>query len=359
MVPPSQAPRIYLSSSREDEGRAQEFARALEPWRAASGATVWHRFMTEPGEDVLVRVAAETAQARVALSLLSSDYFSDSMAAREANGLMSRHILGELQLVPIILRPVDWKSTPFRSLPVLPRDHGPITAQANIDAAWLSVVEGLKGIVGALLPLSTASEAVPSSRISFEEMALRLSRERTTERFSEIADPPQSASNPVFWEEWLFDQCAARNRGGLLRLAEMATDPEVARSLRGICEALAANRWPVEVAETYVHVQPSPGAYRVTVRVGFLGLTCSMVVQGAETKPLGGGALLHVETKPDASTLSISAELGSPLIGSRALVRQGLRAVRRWLVPLGTDGLGPEHDQSTILEIDLQTGEIT
>ena len=54
---------------------------------------------------------------------------------------------GTCVVVPIVLKPVDWKTTPFGKLKALPRDAKPVTEWENQDAAWANVAEGVRRLV--------------------------------------------------------------------------------------------------------------------------------------------------------------------------------------------------------------------
>ncbi|HEY1353109.1 MAG TPA: toll/interleukin-1 receptor domain-containing protein [Ktedonobacteraceae bacterium] len=67
------------------------------------------------------------ATAHIILLLVSSGFLaSDYCYSIEMTRAMQRHESGEAQVIPIILRPVDWQGAPFAKLQVLPQDARPI-----------------------------------------------------------------------------------------------------------------------------------------------------------------------------------------------------------------------------------------
>jgi len=60
---------------------------------------------------------------------------------------LARHAAGTANVVPVILRPVDWLSAPFGQLAALPKDGIPVTRWANQDDAFLNVVSGLRSLI--------------------------------------------------------------------------------------------------------------------------------------------------------------------------------------------------------------------
>jgi hypothetical protein len=63
---------------------------------------------------------------------------------------IQRHNEGTARVIPIILRPVDWKNTPFSKLQALPKDAKPVTQWGDLDTAFLDVVNGIRKAVDSL-----------------------------------------------------------------------------------------------------------------------------------------------------------------------------------------------------------------
>src|SRR2546423_11122861 len=63
------------------------------------------------------------------------------------------------------MRPVDWKGTPFVNLQALPIDAKAITTWSNQDEAFLSVAEGIRKVIEALM----AGEAEERNREEMQE----------------------------------------------------------------------------------------------------------------------------------------------------------------------------------------------
>lgn len=57
---------------------------------------------------------------------------------------MERHNAGDTRILPIILRPCDWKATPFGSLLAMPKDGKPVVKWPDLDEAFLEIVNGIK-----------------------------------------------------------------------------------------------------------------------------------------------------------------------------------------------------------------------
>src|SRR5260221_11699015 len=64
---------------------------------------------------------------------------------------LERHEAGDVRVIPIILRPVDWKGTIFDKLQVLPTNGKPITEWSNRDQAFLDIVRGIQQVISELI----------------------------------------------------------------------------------------------------------------------------------------------------------------------------------------------------------------
>ncbi len=81
---------------------------------------------------------------------------------------LERHQAGITPTLLVILRPCSWKGSPFSKLPILPDNGKPITTWSNADAAFLSIVQGIRNVITALPFLPPTSEE--QERIDTEEI---------------------------------------------------------------------------------------------------------------------------------------------------------------------------------------------
>jgi hypothetical protein len=76
-------------------------------------------------------------------SLLASDFCYDE----EMTKALHRNQEGTAQLIPVILSPVDWQTSPLGQLQALPKDARPITTWSNRQAALLDTARGIRVVV--------------------------------------------------------------------------------------------------------------------------------------------------------------------------------------------------------------------
>lgn len=82
------------------------------------------------------------------LLLVSPDFLASNYCyEREMTVALERHRMGVAQVIPIIIEPCDWESTPLRELKALPRDGKPVSEWTNLNNAFLDVVQELRRLV--------------------------------------------------------------------------------------------------------------------------------------------------------------------------------------------------------------------
>ena len=100
------------------------------------------------GGELDPEIAEQLESCSLFLLLVSPDFLaSDYCVEREMERALERHDSGEARVVPIIVEPCDWMSTPLRNLRALPRDSRPISDWPNANNAYLDVVQELRRIL--------------------------------------------------------------------------------------------------------------------------------------------------------------------------------------------------------------------
>ena len=96
----------------------------------------------------------------ISSDFLSSDYCYDV----ELKRAMEKHERREAQVIPVILRPVDWSGAPFGKLQALPTDAKPVTSWENRDEAFVNIAKGIRVAAKELTSSSPASPTVTVAR---------------------------------------------------------------------------------------------------------------------------------------------------------------------------------------------------
>jgi TIR domain len=186
----------------------------------------WHSREINAGADWNQEIRQHLDEADVILLLISSDFLnSDYIQSVELRRALERHREGSSIVVPVILRPCDWKTQQFASLQALPTGAKAVTKTRPRDEAWTSVALGIRKIVEARLkPPEHTSVSAP----------------RIQKADTKPVAPPERTSDVNFsdWREQL--------RGSLNDRQHEATSEEV-----------AALDYISEIASTFI-VKPHP-----------------------------------------------------------------------------------------------------
>lgn len=168
----------------------------IETWydRDISAGTEWNREIT-----------IHLNEAHIILLLVSPDFInSDYCYSIEMKRAIERHDSGEVRTIPLILRPTEWRNTPFSKLQALPRDGKPITSARrnhDRDRLFLEVAEGIR----------KAIESIQNRNLSRHAERLSPNKYQT----SIFGGDPDSRGDTLF-EEKKYEEALAVYRSHLL-----------------------------------------------------------------------------------------------------------------------------------------------
>lgn len=169
--------RLVCSSASADAAFQEQLSTHLLPLVQNGLLTRWSEHHISPGSDIAQERQKAWQEADILLVLLSADYFAsaefDEKLLQQA---LERHHAKQLLILPIIVRPCDWKSTLFASLPCLPRDQRPISKWEHQDDAFHAIEQDLRQIISRQHPVATPF--VPLSTEQRDERQFLLNRVR-------------------------------------------------------------------------------------------------------------------------------------------------------------------------------------
>jgi inactive STAND/TIR domain len=152
---------IFFSYVHEDEALRDKLAKHLQVLQREGIIKVWHDRKITAGEDRKNKIDSHLQSADIILLLISSDFLnSDYHYDIELKRALERHESKEARVIPVILRAVDWRGSPFGKLSVLPENGKAITSWDNEDEAFTDVVKGLRRFID-----SFSADPVPDSQI--------------------------------------------------------------------------------------------------------------------------------------------------------------------------------------------------
>ena len=100
------------------------------------------------GDDIDSEISEGLETCHLFLPLVSSAFLASGYIQEvEMSRALERRSAGDLRIIPLIIRPCDWKSTPLSKLMCLPRDGKAVSSWENRDEAYLDIVEGLRRVL--------------------------------------------------------------------------------------------------------------------------------------------------------------------------------------------------------------------
>jgi tetratricopeptide (TPR) repeat protein len=136
--------KVFFSYSRADESVRDELEKYLAPLKYEKLIDTWHDRKIEPGTEWDEEIDRRLREADLILLLVSADFLNSKYAyEKELRHAIERHEKGEARVIPIAVRPANWKLAPFAKLQGLPPDMKPIMRHRDREAAFAGVVEGI------------------------------------------------------------------------------------------------------------------------------------------------------------------------------------------------------------------------
>lgn len=136
--------RVFISYSHKDESLRNELLTHLKLLQRQGIVDTWDDRRIDSAEDWRLKVDENLERADIILLLVSADFLaSDYCYEKEVARALERHENGEVKVIPIIVRDVNWMRTPFAKLQVLPKDGKAISKWQDKDSAWREVSEGI------------------------------------------------------------------------------------------------------------------------------------------------------------------------------------------------------------------------
>lgn len=137
--------KAFISYSHHDKEYCKELEKHLSVLKRNKKIQTWTDQKLIPGDEWNELISKEISEADLILLLISPDFLaSDFCYEIEMNAAILRHTNNQARVIPIFIRFCDWNGTPFTKLQSLPSGGKPVKDWADIDKAFLNVVEGIK-----------------------------------------------------------------------------------------------------------------------------------------------------------------------------------------------------------------------
>lgn len=202
--------KVFISYSHRDTAALERLHTHLAVLRRENMIDEWYDREILGGGDFSAAIAQRMDESELFLLLVSPDFLNSTYCYDiEMTRALEKHATGQARVVPIIVEPCDWRSTPLGRLKALPRDGEPVAGWANANEAYLDVVQELRRIVQtgvqrtkptpgvASAPTNTAEPAAPRRyRVKHDFDAIEKT-EFLEKSFAEVRDYFQQAVEEI------------------------------------------------------------------------------------------------------------------------------------------------------------------
>ncbi|MDA5564403.1 toll/interleukin-1 receptor domain-containing protein [Cobetia sp. MMG027] len=138
---------VFLSYSHDDEAFRNKLESHLSLLRRQNIIEVWHDRKIDAGSEFNEEINHHVRNDDIVVILVSPSFLaSDYCYDVELNTALERHCSNDAVVIPVIVRPCDWHSSPFGNLMATPTDGKAITLWDNEDSALLQVATAIKKV---------------------------------------------------------------------------------------------------------------------------------------------------------------------------------------------------------------------
>ena len=151
MFDPNIPVKLFVSYAHDDEAEREKLDKHLSMTRRHPAVTIWNDRGIDPGQEWDAEIREELKTADVILLLVSSSFLaSDYIYTVELKEALARHDSGDAVVVPIVMKPCEWRLAEFSKLQGLPKNVLPVASWPNEDDALVDVVRGLNRVIVAV-----------------------------------------------------------------------------------------------------------------------------------------------------------------------------------------------------------------
>ena len=136
---------VFISYAHEDRGFVEELEKHLGILKRQQIISSWYDGNIVPGTEWESQIMQHLNRAHIISLLVSADFIdSDFCFSVEMTQAIDRHNADLARVIPVILRPVEWKGAPFAKLQALPSGAKPVTRWPTHDDAFEDIVLGIR-----------------------------------------------------------------------------------------------------------------------------------------------------------------------------------------------------------------------
>jgi hypothetical protein len=148
---------VFISYAKADEPYRKQLETHLSVLKRQGLVSLWHDEQIQLGTNKVEAVDTHLSEASIILLLVSADFLaSDYCYSIEMAQALKRHEAGLVQVIPIVVRPCEWRQLPIGRLQALPMNGDSISEWGSADNAWTEVATSLRRMIDNILLISAS-----------------------------------------------------------------------------------------------------------------------------------------------------------------------------------------------------------
>ncbi len=141
--------QIFYSCSETDEDQKwqKKLEQQLSVLKQEGFVSHWHHGLIPAGNEQQVEIDEHLNAAHIFLLLISPDFISSDHCNIEMKKALEKHEKKEARVIPVILRPINWKKAEFSKLQSLPRNGKPVTQWQDPEKSLFHIAEEISSVI--------------------------------------------------------------------------------------------------------------------------------------------------------------------------------------------------------------------
>ncbi len=157
--------KLFFSYSHKDEELRNELETHLAILKRQGIITAWHDRRITAGKEFDSKIGSELESSNIILLLISAHFLaSDYCYEKEMQRALKKHEDGSAVVIPVIMHPCDWHSSPFGKLRATPTDGKAVSMYANQHEAFTIITKDIREVANSI-EITEAPKSEYESRV--------------------------------------------------------------------------------------------------------------------------------------------------------------------------------------------------
>lgn len=140
--------KAFISYSHQDEQYLDLLHRHLAQLKRDGLIDTWTDKDILAGQELNSTISSALEDSQLFLALISPDYINSNYCyEKEFETAQKMQKQEQITIIPIVLEPCDWLSTPFKGYKGLPKDGKPVSDWSNKNTAMLDVIQNIRNLI--------------------------------------------------------------------------------------------------------------------------------------------------------------------------------------------------------------------